>query len=493
MLFNSLEFILIFLPIVTLVFLSLERLNYLSWALAWLSLTSVFFYAYGQWHYSLLLIGSLSINYGLARWLLSTPNRYLLILGISSNLLVLAYYKYTHFFLTNLSYLTAWPLPHLEIILPLGISFFTFQQIAFLVDVYKKAIQPHSFINYAVFISFFPQLIAGPIVHYQEVVPQMGKQRNFAVISADLKIGLTIFLIGLFKKYAIADSLALPVNQVFAQADQLASLDTLDAWRGVLAYSFQIYFDFSGYSDMAIGLGKMFGFSLPLNFFSPYKASNIAEFWRRWHMTLSRFLRDYLYIPLGGNQRGRLRTGLNLIIVMFLGGLWHGAGWNFVIWGLLQGCYLAIHQLFTHIQREFAIPISQRKILKLLSYLGSWTITFTAINLAWIFFRAKTWSGAVHLLTTVTTFSQWTWHLNITTDFYLVLALVITLFLPNTWQLMRHHLPHIIPPVKTTEVNWPNWHWQFNDRWAAIAGLLMAVIIIKMIQGQPTEFIYFQF
>jgi D-alanyl-lipoteichoic acid acyltransferase DltB (MBOAT superfamily) len=491
MLFNSLEFILIFLPIVTLVFLTLERLNYLSWALAWLSLASLGFYAYGQWQYSLLLIGSLGINYWLGRLLLNNPNRYLLILGISGNLLVLAYFKYTHFFLANLSYVTAWQLPNLEIVLPLGISFFTFQKIAFLVDVYKSKIQPRSFIKYVLFISFFPQLIAGPIVHYQEVVPQMGKQRHFATLSADLKIGLTIFLIGLFKKYALADSLALTATQVFTQADQLAPLDTLDAWRGVLAYGFQIYFDFSGYSDMAIGLGKMFGFNLPLNFFSPYKANNIAEFWRRWHMTLSRFLRDYLYIPLGGNQRGRLRTGLNLIIVMFLGGLWHGAGWNFVIWGLLHGCYLAIHQLFIHIRGKLAIP--PKKSLALLSHLGSWVITFMAINIAWIFFRAKTLSGAIHLLTTVTTFSQWTWHLNITTDFYLVLALVITLFLPNTWQLMRHHIPHIIPPVKTAPVSWLNWHWQFNDRWAAIAGLLMAVIIIKMIQGQPTEFIYFQF
>ena len=312
-------------------------------------------------------------------------------------------------------------------------------------------------------------------------------------ISNNLKIGLTIFLIGLFKKYALADSLALHATQVFTQTDQLAPLDVLDAWRGVLAYSFQIYFDFSGYSDMALGLGKMFSLNLPLNFFSPYKASNIAEFWRRWHMTLSRFLRDYLYIPLGGNQCGRLRTGLNLIIVMFLGGLWHGAGWNFVIWGLLHGSYLAIYQLFIQIRRGLGVPTISGKIWQLLSYLVGWAITFIAIDIAWIFFRAETLTGAVHLLTTVTTISQWTWHSNITIDFYLILAVIITLLLPNTWQLMQPYLPHIIPPVKIVPTGWLNWHWQFNDRWAVAAGLLMAVIIIKMIQGQPTEFIYFQF
>lgn len=494
MLFNSIEFIVGFLPIIILIYLSLEHIRHAITNILWLFIASLFFYAYWNWYYLFLLIASLLINFAFAEHIALRRSRLLTVIGIGFNLLLLAYFKYTNFFLENINHFTQFSIPHIEIILPLGISFFTFQQIAFLADVYAKKVQPDRFLHYGLFISFFPQLIAGPIVHYQEIVPQMGKIRDKATIQQDLQIGLTIFLIGLFKKYALADSLAGYSSVTFAQAETLTPIESLVAWKAMFAYAFQIYFDFSGYSDMAIGLGRIFGFKLPLNFFSPYKSLNISEFWRCWHITLSRFLRDYLYIPLGGNRYGTVRTSIHLLVVMLLGGLWHGAGWNFMIWGLLHGCYLLIFHAFQAIKSRFSHFTKHMGVLSPLFTVSSWLITFLSVCFAWIFFRAATWQGAINIISALIDFSNFTWQYQSDIDFYLLSAFFIVLFMPTTWQVMQVYQPTItLPPNKEKIAQQGILIWQFDYRWAIVGGFLMAVIILKMIQGQPTEFIYFQF
>src|SRR5882757_5400938 len=345
MLFSSYAFLFQFLPVVALAFAVARRYSPRCgiWALAFASL--IF---YGAWKpvYLLLLIASIGVNF----WLglkMEDPLRRRRIgtLGVTLNLALLCYFKYTNFLFDSLTALTGAPLPFVNVILPLGISFFTFQQIAYLVDVMRGARVERDLVSYTLFVSFFPHLIAGPLVHHAEMIPQFKRARSgrSAVLAAR---GLAIFAAGLFKKVVIADNLAQFVTPVFAHLDAGGGVTTPWAWLSTLAYALQIYFDFSGYSDMAVGLALLFGIRLPVNFRSPYKAASIIEFWRRWHITLSRFLRDYLYIPLGGNRLGEQRRYINLMATMLLGGLWHGAGWNFIIWGGLHGIYLCINHLW---------------------------------------------------------------------------------------------------------------------------------------------------
>ncbi len=265
-----------------------------------------------------------------------------LVVGIAFNLGTLGYFKYFNFFVETANVVFNAGFNFDEIILPLAISFFTFQQITFLVDAYRGKACDYNFLHYALFVTFFPQLIAGPIVHHAEMMPQFLKRKTGGLSNASIAVGGSIFLLGLFKKVVLADNVAAYATPVFAAASAGQELTLIESWGGVLAYTFQLYFDFSGYSDMAIGLARMFGIVLPLNFNSPYKAASIIDFWRRWHMTLSRFLRDYVYFPLGGSLRGRMKRHINLMITMLLGGLWHGAGWTFVVWGGLHGIYLMI-------------------------------------------------------------------------------------------------------------------------------------------------------
>ncbi|MFQ5488405.1 MAG: MBOAT family O-acyltransferase, partial [Gammaproteobacteria bacterium] len=338
MLFHSYGFIFLFLPLTLLGFFLLGRYGLLRWALAWLVLASLTFYGWWNVEYLFLLLASIVVNYLLGRALAPSQRttasaRVLLAIGIGLNLALLAYFKYAAFIVGNFNQLLGSDYRVHEIVLPLAISFFTFQQIAYLVDAYYGRAQEYSFLNYSLFVSFFPQLIAGPIVHHREMMPQFEGRRIFRFSYEDMDVGLLIFCIGLFKKVLLADGMAQFSEPVFAAAAGGLELSFFEAWGGALAYTLQIYFDFSAYSDMAIGLAWMFGIRLPLNFASPYKAINIIEFWRRWHMTLSRFLRDYLYIPLGGNRKGRERRHLNIMATMLLGGLWHGAAWTFVVWG----------------------------------------------------------------------------------------------------------------------------------------------------------------
>ena len=348
MLFNSYEFIFLFLPIVLLGFHLIGKQGHHRVAIAWLVGASLFFYGWWNPAYLLLMLFSVLFNYSVGVSLSNTSGRKLLsktilTIGVSVNLAILGYFKYANFFVDNLNALSGTNLILNEVILPLAISFFTFQQIAYLVDAYRGKTKEYNFLHYCLFVTFFPQLIAGPIVHHKEMLPQFAKDAVYKLRSKHLAIGITIFALGLFKKVVLADGVSVYATPVFNAAEAGVMLTFFEAWGGALAYTFQLYFDFSGYSDMAIGIARMFGIRLPLNFNSPYKATSIIDFWRRWHITLSRFLRDYLYIPLGGSRKGRVRRYINLMTTMILGGLWHGAGWTFLLWGALHGFYLMIN------------------------------------------------------------------------------------------------------------------------------------------------------
>ncbi|MGI9501998.1 MAG: MBOAT family O-acyltransferase, partial [Geminicoccaceae bacterium] len=348
-------------------------------------------------------------------------------------LALLGYFKYTDFLIANVNELLGTSLPILGIVLPIGISFYTFQQIAFLVDAYRGQVTDFTFKRYLFFITFFPQLIAGPIVHHAEILPQLAKRWRIDLTS-DLALGLFIFLIGLTKKALLADSFAGIATPIFDSADGGAVLTAQEAWVGALAYTFQIYFDFSGYSDMAIGIARMFGLRLPINFASPYKSVGIIEFWRRWHITLSRFLRDYLYIPLGGNRSGRVRRYLNLLITMLLGGIWHGAGWGFVIWGFLHGAFLMIEHGFRALFAKTPVPLPR----PLLRGLG-WGLTFLAVILAWVPFRAVTLDGVTGMWGAMAGLSVGTEILTLEDEFFAWIAagLVLVTLLPNSQEIVE--------------------------------------------------------
>lgn len=394
MLFNSYGFIFLFLPVVLIGFFQLARIDH-RFAAAWLALSSLFFYGYWNPAYIGLLLGSIVANYSFGSWIARAGARQeaggrkrLLIVAIAANLALLAYYKYANFFLGNINSAAGTDISLGEIILPLGISFFTFTQIAFLVDTYQGKVKEYNFIHYVLFVTYFPHLIAGPVLHHREMMPQFAYPATYCFNYENMAVGLSIFFIGLFKKVVIADGVSQYVGPVFGAPATGVELTFVEAWGGAICYTLQLYFDFSGYSDMAIGLSRMFGVALPLNFHSPYKSVNIIEFWRRWHMTLSRFLRDYLYIPLGGNRKGTLRRHMNLVATMLLGGLWHGAGWTFVIWGGLHGLYLVINHAWHAVRRKLGQDPEQP--LSRPVRLASVLLTFLLVTLAWVFFRADT-------------------------------------------------------------------------------------------------------
>ena len=392
MLFNSYAFLFAFLPATCLVYFALNRWLPGRAGLAWLFGASCFFYAWWNWKFLPLLLGSIVVNFALghALQLRTQPlishrrgaGRALLSAGIVANLALLGYFKYTDFFVANANTLLGanWLLSH--VILPLGISFFTFTQIAFLVDAQRGQARELSFVNYGLFVSFFPHLLAGPILHHGEMMPQFAEGSNKRFNAANFWVGLTLVIIGLAKKVLIADEIAPWANAGFAQP---AQLQFIDAWVAALSYTLQIYFDFSGYTDMALGMAWMLNIRLPLNFASPYQSRNLQEFWRRWHMTLSRFLRDYLYIPLGGNRRGPRLALLFVLITFALGGLWHGANWTFVAWGVLNGLGVV------------AVQVVHRAGWSLPRGIG-WALTMLFTIVAWVFFRASSLDDALHIV-----------------------------------------------------------------------------------------------
>jgi alginate O-acetyltransferase complex protein AlgI len=391
LLFTSPHYLFLFLPLTVLCYFVLNRLDDKRVGKAWLVLASLYFYGYWNPAYLLLIVSSMLGNFGLGYALHrvkqanggdANNRKPVLIAGIVFNLGILGYYKYSDFLINNTNSLLGTNLPMLDLVLPLAISFFTFQQIAYLVDCYQEDTQEYDLLSYCLFVVFFPQLIAGPIVHHKEMMPQFLRRENTVPNYNHIAQGLLIFAIGLFKKVVIADSFAVWADAGFADT---AGLDLMSAWGTSLSYTLQLYYDFSGYSDMAIGAALLFNIRLPVNFNSPYKALNIQEFWRRWHMTLSRWLRDYLYIPLGGNRRGSIRIYVNLMATFVLGGLWHGAGWTFIFWGVLHGAALCTHRLWKTL--DIRLP-----------GLLSLTMTFLFVNTAWVFFRAEDMTSAVDLL-----------------------------------------------------------------------------------------------
>lgn len=511
MLFNSSAFIFLFLPLVLLVFLYLERRRPNS-ALTWLVIASLFFYAWWKPVYLLLLLVSMSFNFYIGRQLQLQARRWVLVAGIAGNLGLLAYFKYAHFLVGTINWLSGVDLAIDVIVLPLAISFFTFQQIAWLVDAYRGQASEYNPVHYALFVCFFPQLIAGPIVHHAEMMPQFAQRRASDTRIRDLEVGLTIFCLGFLKKVVLADTASLHANPVFDAAASGEILTFFEAWGGTLAYSFQLYFDFSGYSDMAIGLARLFGIRLPVNFFSPYRAGSVIEFWRRWHITLTRFLRDYLYIPLGGNRKGTPKTLANLMITMLLGGLWHGASWTFVFWGGLHGIYLVINRLWRSLCERTGwrgIPGPAGRTLSVF-------LTFMAVSVAWVLFRAQDFPAAARMYAAMLGqngyvlspdayrllgplaeplksagvqfetgrflfgWQEWAW---------LLMLAVIAFAFPNVQQLLARFQAGLMPGYLKLEP--VRWQWRPRATWAIGIGLCMAWALLAL--NRVDEFLYFQF
>lgn len=503
MLFNSYAFIVMFLPVVLAGWFALGRWGSHRSAQLWLIAASFFYYGWWNPYYLILLVSSMGFNYLCGQRIALRLSRnqvpgLLLPIGITVNLLALCYFKYAHFLLYNLNTIagTSWTLH--AIILPLAISFFTFQQIAYLVDIAKGKTRREDFCSYALFVCFFPQLIAGPIVHHSEMMPQFAKSTVTRINWTNLAVGITLFSMGLAKKVLLADPLSGRVGMYFGAAEADIAMPTAGAWYGVMAFALQIYFDFSGYTDMALGLAKMFNITLPQNFNSPYQANNIIQFWRRWHMTLSRFLRDYLYIPLGGNRHGKIRRNLNLMITMFLGGLWHGASWTFIIWGLLHGFYL----MANHVWLEF------KKRLPWIDCLPEWlrvavarSLTLLAVLIAWVFFRAESFPAAINLFVALFVDTsqaglfgdgsptppkpeRWLW---------LLVLWGFALFVPNTQDILSRYKPAL-------EVQDPSNHpglfngrllWQPSLLWAAFIAIIFIAAFLSL--SNISEFLYYNF
>lgn len=499
MLFNSYIFIFIYLPLIVLGFYGLNRWNKTRFSLAWLLGGSFFFYGFQNPFNLSLITLSILFNYILAKninrtkqeTLNSNNSRYRkLIFGIVINLAILGYFKYIDFIFNTINTILHTNLPLLHHELPLGISFFTFLQIAYLVDTYREKSDEKNWVNYALFVTFFPHLIAGPIVHHKALLGQFKDKAIYNFNVENFAIGITIFILGLSKKVLLADPIASYSSPIFQAASEGVQLNVLDAWGGALAYTLQLYFDFSGYSDMAVGLSKLFNIALPENFNSPYKSRNIIEFWRRWHITLSHFLRDYLYIPLGGNRLGEVRRYLNLMITMLLGGLWHGAGWTFVVWGGLHGLYLMInHGWLALCQRQPSLK--QGTATKIWSF-TSQLLTFGAVVISWVFFRARNLNDAfviLHSMFSVKDYFQvgqamqsiplagWLWIIGL---------LVIVWIAPNTQQLTAPfysstHTAHLTDRKP----------FSFSFLWAAGISLLTILCIINL--SKASEFLYFSF
>ncbi len=387
MLFNSLEFLFIFLPVTFFVYFYLNKKKLIMLATGWLVLASLAFYSYWNINYLPLILISMVFNYCVGYTLSHRTNlrlnrRGVLFFGLAGNLALLCYFKYFDFLINNINLVLHTGFDTLKIALPLGISFFTFTQIAYLVDAYKREVKEYDFLNYSLFVTFFPHLIAGPILHHSEMMPQFKNLRKRVINHKNISLGLFLLAIGLFKKVIIADNLSPVVQDLF---DIIPVLDFWEAWIGSLAYTFQLYFDFSGYCDMALGIAYLFNIALPINFNSPYKSENIQDFWRRWHITLSRFLKNYIYIPLGGNRAGEWKTYRNLFLTFLIGGIWHGANWTFVIWGVLHGCGICLHRFF----RKFNIQINKFAAI---------AATFLFVNISWVFFRSLSIHRAIDIL-----------------------------------------------------------------------------------------------
>ena len=495
MLFNSYIFLFVFLPLVFAGFSLLCDQPGRSLAKAWLMLCSLYFYSWFKVGDIWIIIGSVLVNFTLARAIAAnrmygrSRQDVLFGFGVVTNLAMLGYYKYTGFFLSEVLPLVGVSITPPRIVLPLGISFFTFQQIIFLRDIRNGTVTRFSFLDYMFCVTFFPHLIAGPIIKYKTVLTQLASRAFFTLSSTYMAAGFCWLTIGLCKKVLIADMLAPYADTVFHATLTSASLDMATAWAGSLAYTFQIYFDFSGYSDIAIGLALLFKIELPVNFDSPYKSRSIMEFWRRWHITLSWFLRECIYIPLGGNRRGTMRQYLNLALTMLLGGLWHGAGWGFILWGLVHGLALVVVHAWRRLRggSGLAGPVADGMAMM---------ATFLTTSAAWVLFRAETLPSAGRLFLAMLGFSApeagtgpmlsqtvWLW---------LGGCLALCWFAPNTQQIMgvfRPRLEHYLTERESVASGFLL--WRPTVVWAILLGMFFIVIGTNL--SGITNFVYFQF
>jgi D-alanyl-lipoteichoic acid acyltransferase DltB (MBOAT superfamily) len=494
MLFTSAIFVFVYLPITGALYYLAQRLGFFRSAIAWLALSSVAFYAY--WDYRLLpVLGvSITVNFFIARFLdvqlhsLSVRSRkFLLVAGVSFGLLVLTYYKYAGFLVASVFTATGHAPPAIDIVLPLGISFYTFTQIAYLVDTYKTGRSEHSLSAYVLFVTFFPHLIAGPLLHHADMMPQFTDPARRRISGTLVSQGAIFFFIGLIKKVIVADSIAPIANRVFSLT-HAESIGFADSWLGALAYAGQIYFDFSGYSDMAVGVGLMLGIRLPYNFNSPYQAVSISDFWRRWHITLSRFLRDYLYIVLGGNRHGPARRHLNLFLTMLLGGLWHGASWTFVAWGALHGVYLQINHAWRHLLSRSARMSALVEAYPRTYSVAGQSLTFLSVVVAWVFFRAETFTQAWHMLGGM--FSSPVGSVQLVADarsvLYVAVAIAIAVTCPNSQAIVD----------KAVEAGRRGVAYLEPFRFGALCGVGMVLVGLLVVIGASRdviEFIYFNF
>ncbi|WP_370304790.1 MBOAT family O-acyltransferase [Sinimarinibacterium flocculans] len=511
MLFNSYEFIFLFLPVALLGYWSAARWLGVGAGMWWLVLASLFFYSWWNPVYLPLLLASIAINYALGRRLSrgGRGNRAILALGIAANLGTLFYFKYTNFALGVIDAAAGTAFNPPPIVLPLAISFFTFQQIAYLVDSHRGLTREYAFSRYALFVTFFPQLIAGPIVHHGEMLPQFARRSRPSPRTINLLVGLSIFTVGLFKKIVFADGVAVHADAIFGAAARGETLDFFLSWTGALCYTMQLYFDFSGYSDMAVGLARMFGIRLPINFNSPYQARSVIDFWRRWHMTLSRFLRDYLYIALGGNRRGEARRYANLFLTMLLGGIWHGAGWTFVLWGAWHGLML----IANHAWATLRCRIGWRGEAGL--WQGcAWALTFAGVVAGWVLFRADSihtakgmlasmmglngaslplhWRGLLQpvvpaLEAAGVVFENSAVMLTYTPLLWVGLLGVISVFAPNVYRIAARYRPVLRDDAP------PQARLAWRPTWActvAVAGLA-ALALLSL--SNISQFLYFQF
>jgi alginate O-acetyltransferase complex protein AlgI len=478
LLFNSVEFIFAFLPITLALFWVTLRLGNRPAAI-WLLVASLFFYGWWSPRHVVLLLASIAFNYcvGVALGRTRSPGgrRLLLTFGVAADLGLLAFFKYADFLLSSVSWLPGIELAPLGILLPIGISFYTFTQIAFLVDAFRGNVARYALPHYALFVTYFPHLIAGPILHHRDMIPQFERAETKRPDPHLILCGLIIFGIGLFKKTCLADGIQPLVSLAFGP-----NAPTFDqAWLGALAYTFQLYFDFSGYSDMAIGISLMFGIFLPINFNSPYRAKSIIEFWRRWHMTLSQFLRDYLYIPLGGNRHGPVLRYVNLGITMVLGGLWHGAAWTFVIWGALHGAYLCVN----HAWNRFGPGVAPK--FAPLANIAAFMLTFLCVVVAWVFFRADSLPAAISLLSKMADPSTIAFgRLEIAQAAFIAVYAVIAWFAPNTQTIMGYDHQN-----RTVGHGLRAWQRRPLFIYATAAVLAFGILGIQ----QHSEFIYFRF
>jgi alginate O-acetyltransferase complex protein AlgI len=477
MLFNSAQFLFVFLPVVVIGFFLLGRYTSPLLAASWLVGASLVFYSWDKpWRLAPLILTSALVNYCFGIQINRRRSRLLLTLAIAFNLGLLAYFKYAAFITENLAAIGL-PISVLHVVLPIGISFYTFTQLAFLVDTYRGEAREYSIVHYLLFVTYYPHLVAGPILHHKEIMPQFDRAETYRLNPRQFILGLSLFGAGLFKKVMLADTIGRHADLIFQAAGKGVALSVSEAWSGALSYTLQLYFDYSGYSDMAIGLAGMMGVAFPLNFFSPYKATSLIEFWRLWNMTLSRFLRDYLYVPLGGNRKGPVRRYVNLLVTMLIGGLWHGASWNFVLWGGIHGAALTLNHLWKGLTEKlgFSTPAVCGRILTLL-----------VVIFAWVPFRAPTLSASLSIwhdmITTVAPSttditSQWNW--------IMVACLSgVALFMPNTAQIFLQ--------LDKTRYATSRLRWQPNLAWAAVIGVATGVAIAFSIV-HPTAFLYYRF